>query len=116
MTVSTVAKVAAARGARLLDRKKKNWAQTVCVPELDMASGTHCILGYTYGPNNRVSGVFDADGESGFDIGVRRLFPETTSWSRERSNAITKFGFDCRSTLRKFWLIEIGKRLARLGR
>jgi len=114
------------KGAALLDSKKKGWALRVCVPELDMAEGTHCILGYVYGPNNRAESVYNADENGakvcGYDTGMKRLFPkrQNDGWGGTYRSAHydrdKEFGFDGRSSLRRFWLIEIGRRLAALAR
>ena len=56
------------------------------------------------------------------DAGMRRLFPkrEKDMWGDTSRSAFytrdKEFGFDGRPSLRRFWLIEIGKRLAALAR
>lgn len=103
------AKAAVSKGAKLLDRKKRGWALKICVPDLDLGSVNKCILGYVYADK------VEQEYGDGYGIGKAHLFDD--DWKGIQSG---KHGFNNRmgaySTLRKFWIVEIGKRLARVTR
>ncbi len=105
-------KTAVAKGARLLDRKKKGWELRVCIPDLNMADGRNCILGHVYRPTEE---QLKAEYTNGYEVGMKTLFPRKSWLGDPDADWAMRayYGFDSRRTLRRYWLIEIGKRLMR---
>lgn len=99
------------RGATLLDQKKKRWAFKISVPELDMSNGRYCVLGQVYADDPHI--VASASGYSwesptnGYYAGMKKLF------GNQHSDEGHNYGFDGRDSLRRYWLVEIGRRLVR---
>lgn len=85
-----------ARGAALLDRRRKNWRSKIDVDSLDMAHGSYCILGQLYGyyddaPAYLIGGhmLSTLPAENGFDVyenqGPRAFTNLTKAWQEELS-------------------------------
>lgn len=64
-------RLAAKRGAHLLDERMPGWAKRINPATLDMGSGCQCVLGQTYGEYE--------DGVQTLDLGAAYMFPKDQS-------------------------------------
>ena len=65
-----------ARGARLLDKKRPKWAESVDVETLNIGQAAHCIIGQVFGDYGRIL--------NGFGISIFSASAYGFSFKRDR--------------------------------